>query len=57
MDTDSDHLGANMQCITTAEQKHLAEQQDGEVADEALSPPSTSEQTRPNTAHINLAAG
>ncbi|KAF2655960.1 anthranilate synthase component 1 [Lophiostoma macrostomum CBS 122681] len=47
-------LGANMQCITTAEEKHLAEQEDGETAaSNGLSPPSTSGPR----AHIDLAAG
>lgn len=33
--TDRFHAGANTQCITSAEEKHLAEQEDGESEAEA----------------------
>ena len=33
--TDRFHAGANTQCITSAEEKHLAEQEDGESDGEA----------------------
>jgi len=65
--SDSFCLGANMQCITSAEEKHLAEQQDGEG--EALNRAQSTNvgNTLPNavrqdsgseaTTHISLAAG
>jgi hypothetical protein len=41
-----------MQCITSAEEKHLAEQTEGDAAVEEEVAPAA-----PHTAHISLAAG
>jgi anthranilate synthase component 1 len=45
-------LGANMQCITSAEEKHLAEQAEGDVTQDDRGAPAA-----PQATHISLAAG